>query len=150
MTGKLSHLAVPLLAVLGLADSAYLATLHFRGELPQCGDYSGCADVNSSPYSEMFGIPVAALGAGLYLMLLGIGLWRTRASGKAFLWATLALYGLLVSGAVFMVYLTAVELFVLHAVCYWCVGLATITVILLGIVGREVWRAQAPGAPQSG
>jgi uncharacterized membrane protein len=140
MTETLDKWAVPFLAALGLADAVYLAVLHLFGEPPPCGAYSGCADVNSSPYAEIFGVPIAALGALLYAGLLGVGLLRTRLAGEARSRATLLLYGAVLSGTLFMAYLTAVELLVLHAICYWCVALATITLILLILLVREVWQ----------
>ncbi len=136
---------VPALAALGLADAAYLALLHWQGEIPPCAGYSGCAQVNTSPYAEIFGVPVAALGALLYAALLAVGLWRLRTRGEAFARATLLLYGLVVAGAVFMAYLTAVEFFVLHAFCYWCLALAAITLFLLVIVVGEVWALGSRG-----
>jgi len=139
MNATLTRWTVPCLAALGLGDAAYLAVLHWVGEPPPCGGYSGCADVNYSPFAEIFGIPVAALGTLLYAALLAIGLMRTRTVGVAWSRATLSLYGLVLSGAVFMAYLTAVELFVLHALCYWCVALATITLLLLVLLARDVW-----------
>lgn len=138
MSDKLSVWAIPALALLGLADSLYLAVLHWQDEIPPCGGYSGCADVNTSPFAEVFGIPIAAFGAGLYLALLGLALWRTRAAGARFVQATMLLYALTVSAATFMAYLTAVELFVLQAICYWCVALTIITFILLALAIREV------------
>jgi len=49
------------------------------------------------------------------------------------------LYAITLAGALSMGYLTAVELFVLHAICYWCIALALITFALLAIVVRDVW-----------
>jgi uncharacterized membrane protein len=139
VTRYLSAWSIPLLAALGLADSLYLSILHLQDELPPCGGYSGCADVSNSMYAQIFGVPIAALGAGLYLALLGLGLFRMRARGQGFLWVTTAFFALTVSGAVFMAYLTAVELFVLQAICYWCVALAAITFLLLTLAMREMY-----------
>lgn len=139
MRTMLARWGVPVLAAAGLTDSAYLALLHQAGDLPPCGGYAGCADVNSSPYAELFGVPIAAFGAGLYLLLLVVGLGRMRIQGPSRGLATLLLYGLVLGAAVFMAYLTGIELFVLHAVCYWCLGLAAITLLLLIVTAREVW-----------
>ncbi|MGE5617912.1 MAG: vitamin K epoxide reductase family protein [Sphingomonadaceae bacterium] len=138
--------AIPALAALGLGDAAYLSALHFQGEIPPCGGYAGCATVNTSPYAEIFGVPVAALGAALYLLLFVIGLWRLRVDGDRMVWSTLLLYSLVVAGALFMAYLTAVEFFVLHAYCYWCLALAGITLLLLILVTTEIWALGTRGA----
>ena len=130
---------VPALALLGLADALYLAVLHWQGEVPPCHGYAGCAQVNTSPYAEIFGVPVAALGAALYATVLGIAVWRPQTRGVAFAQTTLLLYSLILAGALFMAYLTAIEAFVLQAYCYWCLGLATINLLLLVLVSRELW-----------
>ena len=130
--------AVPALAALGLVDAAYLAILHVQGEVPPCGDYAGCGQVNSSPYAELFGFPIAAFGALLYLAILAAALWRWRVGGEGWVAATLVVYSLSLAAAVFMSYLTALELFVIQALCYWCVALAVITMALLGLTSRDV------------
>ncbi len=147
MRRKLAPWTIPVLAALGLADAGYLAALHFSGELPPCGGYAGCAVVNLSPYAEIYGVPVAGLGTALYAALLGISLLRLRATRPLWGQATLLLYGLTLSGAVFMAYLTGIELFVLHAVCYWCVALALITLALLVLITRELWAVGPQGLP---
>lgn len=147
MKGVRRDWAIPALAVLGLGDAAYLAVLHFQGEVPPCGGYAGCAQVNSSPFAEIFGMPIAALGAALYAALFVVGLWRTQAQGPALAHATLLLYALVLSAAIFMAYLTAVEFFVLQAVCYWCLALAAITLLLLILITGEVWSLGTRGAP---
>lgn len=140
MNGNMRGWFVPVLAAFGLADAGYLSVTHLQGELPACGGYAGCAQVNSSPYAEIFGIPVAALGAALYVSLLAVSLWRLRAPANHLPVATLAIYAMVLAGTVVMSYLTALEAFVLHAYCYWCLGLAFITLLLLILVVNELWR----------
>jgi uncharacterized membrane protein len=137
---------VPALALLGLADALYLSVLHWQGEVPPCGGYGGCAQVNTSPFAETFGVPIAALGALLYAALLAIALGRRQLKGVVLAHATLLLYSLTLAGALFVAYLTGVEALVLHAYCYWCLLLAAITFLLLGLVTREVWLIGSPPA----
>ncbi len=136
-----------MLATLGLADSAYLSVLHWMGEIPPCGAYHGCADVNTSPFAEIFGVPTAAFGMVVTLFVLGISLWRLRAKGRSYLDATLVMYALVLSEALFMAYLTGIEVMVLHAVCYWCLGMATIVVIILVLLMRDIWVTAFSEAP---
>ncbi len=139
MSKTLNRWIVPGLAALGLADAAYLAILHLEGAIPPCNGYAGCETVNTSVYAEVFGVPVALLGSLLYVLILAAALVRVRSSGLRWGQASLALYGLAVTGAVFMAYLTGIELFVLHAICYWCVALALDTLVLLVLSSRDVW-----------
>ena len=48
--------------------TAYLAiaTLARSGDVPGCGQASGCGDVLGSPWAYWLGIPVSLLGLGLY------------------------------------------------------------------------------------
>ena len=129
--------AIVLLALAGLLVATYLwlYKIGVFGEL-QCGTGS-CELVQASRYAELFGLPVALYGVGGYAALFVVGLAglqpRFAADRRvAWLLATLATVGF-----AFTVYLTGVELFVLHAVCRWCVASAAImtTVWLLSVAG---------------
>ncbi len=143
----LNRWAVPGLAALGLADSAYLWVLHWMGEIPPCGGYAGCAEVNTSVFAEIFGVPTAAFGMVISAAVLLISLWRLRAEDRAWLHATLVLYALVLSSALFMAYLTGIEFLVLRAVCYWCLFMAATILALLVLLMRDVWPATTSTAP---
>ncbi len=135
---------VATLAALGLGDSLYLAMVHWWGEEPQCGAYAGCAQVNASSYAEIFGIPVAALGSALYLGILALAVWRLCAPTRRWWQLTVLLHELVLAAVVFMAYLTAVELLVLHAVCYWCLALAGISITLLLLLATDLFGSTSP------
>lgn len=139
MTGKLSRWGVPILAALGLADALYLSVLHWQGEIPPCAGYAGCQTVNTSAYAEIFGIPVAAFGAILSAAILALALYRARTDARSWIQSTIALYSLVLAGAIFMAYLTGIELLVLHAVCYWCLAMLTFIALMLVLVMRDIW-----------
>jgi len=118
--------AIVLLALVGLLVATYL-WLYKIGVLGvlQCGTGS-CESVQASRYAELFGIPVALYGVAGYaaLMALGLASLQPRVAVDrrvAVLLATLATVGF-----AFSVYLTAIELFVLHEICRWCVASAVI------------------------
>ena len=69
--------------------------------------------MQESEYAELVGIPVALLGLGAYVVVLGLILWDTPVARLAA--AALAFVGLLFSG-----YLLVVQAFVLEAFCVWC------------------------------
>ena len=113
------------LALVGLAVASYLAVLKLAGQLPACGPLRGCETVALSVYSDIAGVPVALLGVALsaVLLLLQLVWWR---SGKR--QALIAAYGLGLFGILFAAYLTYLELFVIHALCLWCVTYAATVV----------------------
>ena len=117
-----------LLSLAGVFIALYLY-LHKLGIIGQlaCGT-GGCETVQLSPYSRFLGIPVPLIGLGGYGTLLFLSLRALQQPDDA-RWPQLLLW-LAGIGVGFSAYLTYLELFVIHAICRWCVGSAI--VILLG------------------
>jgi uncharacterized membrane protein len=113
------------LAVLGVLISAYLTWTHFAGLTPVCtGSGEGCETVQSSRYASILGIPVALLGLIAYGgLIFSTVLWRETGIYLGFL---ISLVGTLFSG-----YLTYLEIFVIGALCQWCLVSAAIMVAAL-------------------
>ena len=120
-----------LLALAGLLLSLYLLLqrMGFLGPLV-CGTSGGCERVQASRYSEFLGLPVAAYGVGGYLALLVIAFAGLQGKLAESAGPTRLLALLSGIGVAFTVYLTSLELFVIHAICRWCVGSAVIIVLL--------------------
>lgn len=104
--------------------SAYLLYIHWSKSSALCSGFGGCELVNSSPYSEVGGVPVALLGITGYALILLLSLWQSGTSAGTSLGIALALLGLSLIGVLYSAYLTYVELFVIKAVCPWCVASA--------------------------
>ena len=112
------------LSVAGLGISSYLAYTHWADATIACGGVGNCNLVNNSRYAELAGMPVALLGALSYSAMIAtavVWLWL-RPSGLA--WPVMVLWGLSVGGTLYSAYLTYVELFVLEAICIYCVASA--------------------------
>lgn len=121
----------PALVAAGLVIAGYLAYVEINQVEAVCGPVGHCNVVQASAYARILGIPVAVLGLLNYLVLLG--LW----GGYRFIpgrWGGLALLALTLMGVCFSVYLTVLELFVIQAVCMWCLGSAVVTVLLMTLV----------------
>jgi uncharacterized membrane protein len=130
------------LALGGIAVAAYLTLVHYRDDLLVCA-VGGCHTVQKSPYAELYGVPVAILGLCMFVAMAGFGLLR-RIRPE---WAesiTLITFGLVLTGTVFTIYLTYLELFVIDAVCQWCVLTAVLTWALLLVEGTLAWRSLQP------
>jgi uncharacterized membrane protein len=117
------------LTILGAADALYLWIYKLTGNTGMCLGNGGCHDVNFSPYSEIYGIPVSVLGLAAYLVILAILLLEPRykfikANGP------LAIFGISLAGVAFSAYLTYLELYVIFAVCPFCVISAVIIVLI--------------------
>lgn len=113
-------------SVAGMLIAGYLTATKLAGGLPACGPVHGCETVALSEYSEILGIPVAVLGLGFSIGLLAAALWSIRVASRTVLYAV---YGMSLFGVLFVAYLTYLELFVIHAVCVWCVGYAISIVV---------------------
>lgn len=143
-------LAFLALTLVGLGISGYLAWTHFTYTPIICTADRSCDTVNRSSYAYFppnWGIPVSYLGLVAYLGLLGLGVWRWRTARQLALSADggstsrldLTLFVATLLGLIFSAYLTAMELFVIHAICWWCVGSATVITLLFGIAVARVW-----------
>ena len=125
----------------GLAIALYLSANVLEGTAPVCIAGGGCETVAQSQYSKWFGIPVAYFGIVFSVILLGliVAWWRTG-DGRLLL----AGYAQGLVGVVIALYLRYLELFVIHAICAWCVAYAATILfgwITLVLVQRRVNRA---------
>jgi uncharacterized membrane protein len=128
VTGRTVVMAV--LTLVGLGVAAYLTSVHYADAAPVCAVGHGCETVQDSKYAEMGGIPVALIGLIGYVAILASLLVRGD-NGRLL---RVALTGF---GFAFSLYLTYLELFVIDAICQWCVGSAVIMTVLFVIAVFE-------------
>jgi uncharacterized membrane protein len=117
------------LAVLGTLVSIYMTVFKLTENPNMCLGNGGCSVVNSSRYSEVYGIPVALIGVGGYLAILAL-LWLEQRNEFLTENATLIVFGLALLGFIFTLYLVYVEVALIHALCPFCVtSQVTMTVL---------------------
>lgn len=137
---------VLVLALLGLAVSGYMAYVEITQTSAVCGPLGECNVVQASDYAQIGGVPIAVLGIANYLAVLGLWLAQRLTAGKWRRWASWGLLLLTAFGVLFSIYLTLLELFVIQAVCIWCLSSAIITTSLLLVV---VWQLSRKPAADS-
>jgi uncharacterized membrane protein len=115
LSDRALRVASALVAAAGAAIAAYLTWVHYDETALVCVAGGGCETVQRSSYSELAGIPVALLGLVSYTVVFALVLWNTPT-------ARLAAASLAFVGLVFGIYLLALQLFVIDAVCVWCVA----------------------------
>ena len=115
MSDRALRIGAAIFALAGLGVATYLTWAHYADASVICVSGGGCETVQESTYSEIAGIPVAALGVAAYATILALVAWDTPAARLAA--AAIALVGLLFSG-----YLLVLQLFVIDAICVWCVA----------------------------
>jgi uncharacterized membrane protein len=140
-------ITVIILSLIGLADSGYAIHQHYAPAGESACNVSAtvnCDTVNQSEYSELFGIPVAAIGAAGYLIFIALSamlLYGFRFNGLTLL----ALLGSVLFGLAYSLYLTYVEIYVLGAVCPMCIISLTLLFAINAVVvagyARE-WRGR--------
>jgi len=118
---SLREYALVWLPLVGLIVSVYLWSAKAGAAALICGGLSDCVSVNMSAYSAIGGIPVAAAGAVMYLVLAVAGFVTVRHGDGANPTLILMAFVVAFSGALFSLYLTGIEAFVLGAYCIWCV-----------------------------
>jgi uncharacterized membrane protein len=122
------------LAVAGAAVAGYLIQVYYSGEASLCvGGGASCERVQSSEYADLAGIPVALLGLIGYVAIVAALL----APGDR---ARLAAAFMALVGLGFSAYLTYVELFVIEAICQWCVASAVLISALAVLTSLRVAR----------
>ncbi len=116
---KWALLGILVLSFIGLADNFYLAAHETSGTPLVCNieHLTDCNVVANSPYSRVFGIPVAYIGVSLFSLLLGATIlellfctYRIRRGIQVLAGAELLLS--LIS--------VVIQVFVIHALCIYC------------------------------
>lgn len=144
LTAKFKLVAVDWLFVVmlalilaGLGVSFYLMWGYTTpGATLACGGSHGCETVKNSPYASLLGIPLPVIGLVSYSALLILLVLQNQLALRAAGWSpyiALAIFGVSLAGVLYSVYLTYLELFVILAICRWCVASAIIMVALFGL-----------------
>jgi uncharacterized membrane protein len=122
----------PVLSVAGIGVAIYLTFIETTKAQAICGPVGDCNAVQNSAYSVIFGvIPVGVVGLLGYLAIMAAWLWRHYRSDDLADYVPAALLGMTFFGTAFSIYLTYLEIFVIKAVCIWCISSAWIMAILM-------------------
>jgi uncharacterized membrane protein len=134
------RIALGVVAVLGIAVATYLTVVRAEGDSPTCVIGGGCGTVQKSEYSELAGVPVAWLGLLAYVGLLIAALLPGQLGRALGLFTAVVSFG-------FSAWLTYAELFIIDAICAWCVTSAILVTLALIIT---VMRAASPSPTPGG
>jgi uncharacterized membrane protein len=137
--------AIAFFATVGIGVAAYITIVESGGGAPACvAGGGGCHTVAESSYSHIAGINVAIFGIVGY-----VGIFLT-----AFFVSDLARFGgfaVALGGFGFSIYLTYLEIWVIEAICQWCVGSAVLmTILFLLNAARLIGYAGITAGPGAG
>jgi len=131
------------LVIVGLLVSIYMTIYKLTSNDSMCLGSGDCSTVNASIYSEVNGIPVAAVGVFGYLAILGVLLFENRNSFFRQN-GTLMIFGMALTGFIFTVWLIYVEIALLKAICPFCVtSQVAMTLIFIMAVIRLIKNPQS-------
>ena len=121
------RIAAAVLALAGIGVATYIAIAESGGGAPKClAGGSGCETVANSRYSHLAGINVAVIGIVGYVALLGAAILPGDPGRFGGFLTALVGFG-------FSLYLTYLELFVIDAICQWCVASAVLMALSLAV-----------------
>ncbi len=120
-------------ALAGVFVALYLALykLGYIGNLV-CA-VGSCEVVQTSRWATFLGYPVAVWGVAYYVAVLAIALAGLGAALADSRRLSQVLVLLTATGVLFSIWLTYLELFVINAICLWCVISAVLAVILFAM-----------------
>lgn len=131
------NLVTPILALIGAGISGYLTYVKLSATQAVCLGLGECETVQNSPYSLILGIPIAILGLLTYLAIIGLWWWSQDSRRPYAELAPMILFGITLFGFLYSAYLTYLELFVLKAICPWCVASAILMTLLMIVNVRQ-------------
>ena len=138
-------MTIAVLSLVGILIALYL-TLYKIGVI---GDLSctlgSCETVNTSKWATFLGLPVAAWGLGAYLALFTLSLIGTSDRHAGSQTISLLLVAIAAWSVIFSAWLTYLELFVIHAICIWCVTSAVLLVVILAVAVLDMRRTKGAG-----
>lgn len=123
-----------ILSFLGFLDTVYLTITHYRNVIPPCSIARGCEKVLTSQFSTVAGIPIQIPGIIFYVTLIISLLLFLQTKNKLFFsfLAAVVTSGLLVSIVLF-----ALQAFVIHAFCQYCLASEAIIFLLFLLIGMS-------------
>ena len=127
------RIAAGILALAGIAVATYIVIADSGGGAPKClAGGGGCETVADSHYSHLAGINVAVFGIFGYVVLLAAAIVPGDPGRFGGFLAALVGFG-------FSAYLTYLELFVIDAICQWCVASAVLMALSLTVAAARAF-----------
>jgi uncharacterized membrane protein len=143
-TERTLRIAAAALALIGIGVATYIVIADSGGGAPKClAGGSGCETVADSHYSHLAGVNVAVFGIFGYVVLLVAAIVSGDSGRFGGFLAALVGFG-------FSAYLTYLELFVIDAICQWCVASAVVMALSLAVAAARAfaYTGRELGGPQ--
>jgi uncharacterized membrane protein len=139
VSDRLLRLGVLLVAVVGIVVASYLTYVHYRPEALICTGSGGCETVQDSKYAVLAGVPVAVLGLSAWIAVLVLTIWNSELARTVTAAIALGALG-------FVAYLVILQLFVIDAICAWCMANDVLLVPVLAVLALLRIKPASSGA----
>ena len=136
---------VLLMALIGIGVSGKLLSIHNRFSTGQAsltetcslGGSMGCASIAVSQYSDIAGVPLAAIAMGYYftILFLGIWAWRNYQAANEPLYVSFFLSTL---AAIVTVVMFTISNYVLKQFCQWCAVLWMVNLAIWPLLVKQL------------
>ncbi len=130
---RLFHVQV-LIEIVALCVTGWMFYNKIAGQPLQCSEIGiiNCSVVESSAWSRVLGFPTSGLGFIAHVIILSLLLLERRVSFFQ-QYAVPMLFGVTLFSVLYHFYLIYISLFVIKAICLWCMTAATLMTIQFGI-----------------
>lgn len=123
---------IPVVVVLGIGVAGYLTYIETTSVQAVCGPVGDCNAVQNSSYARVLGIlPVGILGLLGYVAILIAWIVQRVREDRWGDYARLTMLGMALFGTLYSIYLTYLEIWVIEAVCIWCLSSAVLITFLM-------------------
>lgn len=135
MSRSLLLAIIIVLAFLGLADTWYLAQSAFTNTALNCGieALDQCNTVAQSEYSRIYGIPLALYGFAFYAAFFVLAALVTTMSRPVFV---KLMYWISVIGVLLSLYFLYLQVYVIEALCIYCLA----SIVIAALLFLATWR----------
>jgi uncharacterized membrane protein len=142
----MKRMVIAAISLVGIIVATYLTLykLGYIGEL-SCS-VGSCETVNLSRWAFLLGAPVAAWGVAFYITTFVVAICSVQPRFAEDRRLSLALTVLAGWGFLFSGWLTYLDLFVIHAICIWCVTSAVLVTIMIGVSLWDLFSRPTGGA----
>jgi uncharacterized membrane protein len=127
VSDRLLRIALLVVSAVGIGVASYLTYVHYEPAALICTSGGGCETVQGSKYAVLAGIPLAVLGLSAWIAALVLTIWDSELART--LMATLA-----VGALAFAAYLVILQLFVIDAICIWCMANDVVLIPLFAVL----------------
>lgn len=119
-----------ILSFVGFAIATYISNKKSAKKPLMCRKPGDCNDVVNSTYATFLGFPVVELGKRYYMTLGVVSAILLVLPGFRSPSLMIALVFVTLSGLLFSLYLVGVQVFAIKKFCMWCMGSATVALLL--------------------